>query len=75
MRLGASSWLVIWQRRCLCRCKIGISDQCYLFDCSREPPPIGAESICVHRQVYGGLSGGESHRSTVLSQITETRLI
>ena len=31
--------LVIWQSRCKCRCRLGISDKCYLFDCSREPPP------------------------------------
>ena len=42
LSLGAlgSLLLVIWQSRCLCRCRIGISDQCYLFDCSREPPPL-----------------------------------
>ena len=42
LTLGAlgSLLLVIWQSRCLCRCRIGISDQCYLFDCSREPPPL-----------------------------------
>ena len=40
--LGAlgSLLLVIWQSRCLCRCRIGISDTCYLFDCTREPPPL-----------------------------------
>ena len=32
--------LVIWQSRCVCRCRLGLSDKCYLFDCSREPPPI-----------------------------------
>ena len=39
--LGAVSalLLVVWQSRCLCRCRIGLSDQCYIFDCSREPPP------------------------------------
>jgi hypothetical protein len=42
LTLGAlgSLLLVIWQSRCLCRCRIGISDKCYLFDCSREPPPL-----------------------------------
>ena len=35
----ASLLLVIWQSRCLCKCRIGISDECYIFDCSREPPP------------------------------------
>ena len=31
---------IIWQSRCLCKCRIGFSDQCYLFDCTREPPPL-----------------------------------
>ena len=41
--LGAigSLLLVIWQSRCACRCRIGISDKCYLFDCERKPPPDG----------------------------------
>ena len=34
---------IAWESRCLCRCRIGISDQCYLFDCSREPPPLEEE--------------------------------
>ena len=40
--LGAvgSLLLVIWQSRCACRCRIGCSDKCYIFDCTREPPPI-----------------------------------
>jgi hypothetical protein len=32
--------LVIWQSRCACRCRLGLSDKCYIFDCSREPPPV-----------------------------------
>ena len=46
LTLGAlgSLLLVIWQSRCLCRCRIGDSDQCYLFDCSREPPPLDPEA-------------------------------
>ena len=32
--------LVIWQSRCACKCRLGCSDSCYLFDCSRDPPPI-----------------------------------
>jgi hypothetical protein len=38
--LGAigSLLLVIWQSRCACRCRIGLSEKCYIFDCSREPP-------------------------------------
>ena len=30
--------LVIWQSKCRCSCRIGCSDTCYLFDCTREPP-------------------------------------
>jgi hypothetical protein len=38
--LGAigSLLLVIWQSRCACRCRIGCSEKCYIFDCQREPP-------------------------------------
>tara|TARA_R110000787_G_scaffold94725_2_gene197540 strand:+ start:353 stop:691 length:339 start_codon:yes stop_codon:yes gene_type:complete len=35
--------LVIWQSRCACKCRLGCSDKCYLFDCSREPPPVEPE--------------------------------
>ncbi len=43
--LGAmgSLLLVVWQSRCLCRCRIGLGDQCYIFDCSREPPPVSPD--------------------------------
>ena len=30
--------LVIWQSKCKCSCRIGLSDTCYIFDCTREPP-------------------------------------
>lgn len=42
LTLGAigSLLLVIWQSRCACKCRIGCSDKCYIFDCSREPPPV-----------------------------------
>ena len=30
--------LVIWQSKCRCSCRIGLSDTCYIFDCTREPP-------------------------------------
>ena len=42
LTLGAlgSLLLVIWQSRCVCKCRLGLSDKCYLFDCSREPPPV-----------------------------------
>ncbi len=39
--LGAFGGLltIIWKSRCLCRFRVGLSDKCYIFDCSREPPP------------------------------------
>ena len=38
--LGAvgSLLLVIWQSKCACRCRIGLSEKCYIFDCERRPP-------------------------------------
>ena len=43
--LGAvgSLLLILWQSRCLCRCRLGLSDSCYIFDCTREPPPVAPE--------------------------------
>ena len=35
--------LVVWQSRCKCRCRIGLSDSCYIFDCAREPPSTEEE--------------------------------
>ena len=37
--------LVIWQSRCICRCRLGLSDKCYLFDCAREPPPVQDKAV------------------------------
>jgi len=31
--------MIIWKSRCACRCRIGCSDKCYIFDCERSPPP------------------------------------
>ena len=36
--------MIIWKSRCVCRCRLGFSDKCYIFDCSREPPPDGGDS-------------------------------
>ena len=39
--LGAigSLLLVVWQSRCGIHCRLGCSDNCYLCDCRRDPPP------------------------------------
>jgi len=39
--LGAvgSLLLVVWQSRCGIHCRLGCSDNCYLCDCKRDPPP------------------------------------
>jgi len=42
--------LVVWQSRCLCRCRIGCSDNCYIFDCAREPPPITDEETPTNQE-------------------------
>ena len=35
--------LVIWQSRCLCKCRLGVNDKCELFYCERQPPPLDEE--------------------------------
>ena len=43
--LGAvgSLLLIVWQSRCALWCRLGLSDSCYIFDCTREPPPLDPE--------------------------------
>ena len=45
LSLGAlgSLLLVIWQSKCRCRCRIGLNDQLFCFDCTREPPLVDEE--------------------------------
>ena len=45
LSLGAlgSLLLVIWQSKCHLRCRLGLSDSCYIFDCTRAPPPEDPE--------------------------------
>lgn len=40
--LGAvgSLLLVVWQSRCGIHCRLGCSDNCYICDCKRDPPPV-----------------------------------
>tara|TARA_R110000823_G_scaffold177195_2_gene309772 strand:- start:1215 stop:1604 length:390 start_codon:yes stop_codon:yes gene_type:complete len=30
---------ILLSSRCACRVRVGLSDTCYIFDCSRTPPP------------------------------------
>jgi len=66
--LGALGGLltVIWKSRCLCRCRVGLSDKCYLFDCSREPPqpeqPVEEEEESVLPRTESQKSIGEMLR-------------
>lgn len=43
--LGAigSLLLVVWQSRCGIHCRLGCSDNCYICDCKRDPPPDNIE--------------------------------
>eukprot|EP01043_Picozoa_sp_COSAG02_P077484 COSAG02_NODE_16980_length_1038_cov_1.793397_1_plen_106_part_00 len=65
LSLGAlgSLLLVIWQSHCLCRCRIGISDQCYLFDCSREPPPLDEDNSDTEEQLVPPKSANKKDKS------------
>tara|TARA_R110000824_G_scaffold62807_2_gene166007 strand:- start:994 stop:1263 length:270 start_codon:yes stop_codon:yes gene_type:complete len=47
--LGAigSLLLVVWQSRCGIHCRLGCSDNCYICDCKRDPPPDDVEPPAV----------------------------
>tara|TARA_R110000737_G_scaffold276964_2_gene283741 strand:- start:699 stop:974 length:276 start_codon:yes stop_codon:yes gene_type:complete len=48
--LGAigSLLLVVWQSRCGIHCRLGCSDNCYICDCKRDPPPdVDAPAVAV----------------------------
>ena len=63
--LGAigSLLLVIWQSRCACKCRIGFSDNCYLFDCSREPPsPEQLENLKEETEALGPAAQANKER-------------
>lgn len=63
--LGAlgSLLLVIWQSRCACKCRIGFSDNCYIFDCSREPPtPDQLENLKEETEALGPAAQANKER-------------
>jgi hypothetical protein len=76
--LGAvgSLLLVIWQSKCACKCRIGWSDKCYIFDCSREPPsPDEVKELANERQAIGPAGEANLERDKVKKIPTEDRLV
>ena len=79
--LGAvgSLLLVIWQSRCACKCRIGWSDKCYIFDCSREPPSQEEVKELANERLRSVATGpaGEANleRDKVKKIPTEDRLV
>lgn len=67
LSLGAlgSPLLVIWQSCCLCRCRIGISDQRYRFDCSRELPAVEDDNSDNEEQLVPPKSAKTKDKSEV----------
>ena len=76
--LGAvgSLLLVIWQSKCACRCRIGWSDKCYIFDCAREPPtPEEVKELANERQGIGPAGQANMEREKVKKVPVEDRLV
>ena len=36
--------MIIWKSRCACKVRLGMTDNCVCFECSRTPPPDDVES-------------------------------
>ena len=36
--------MIIWKSRCACKVRLGMTDNCVCFECSRTPPPDDIES-------------------------------
>lgn len=76
--LGAvgSLLLVIWQSRCACKCRIGWSDKCYIFDCSREPPSQeDVKALANERKALGPAGEANLERDKVKKIPTDDRLV
>jgi hypothetical protein len=76
--LGAvgSLLLVIWQSRCACKCRIGWSDKCYIFDCSREPPSQEeVKELANERKALGPAGEANLERDKVKKIPPEDRLV
>ncbi len=65
--LGAigSLLLVVWQSRCGIHCRLGCSDNCYLCDCKRDPPPDKADELPVKEdeELLGPAAQANTERS------------
>ena len=60
---------ILLSSRCACRVRVGLSDQCYIFDCSRTPPPDPveeAEEIIIENQTDKGLK--ELEKNEILKE-------
>ena len=63
---------IIWQSRCLCKCRVGLSDTCYIFDCSREPPPLDEEQGTGKNKDKKGKSKNKVKQSESIEEQEET---
>ena len=65
--LGAvgSLLLVVWQSRCGIHCRLGCSDNCYLCDCKRDPPPLKEDREAVEDEKNKVAEGTEEDKKEI----------
>ena len=65
--LGAvgSLLLVVWQSRCGIHCRLGCSDNCYLCDCKRDPPPLKEDREAVEDEENKVAEGTEEDKKEI----------
>ena len=84
--LGAvgSLLLVVWQSRCGIHCRLGCSDNCYLCDCKRDPPPtegaseegaVAQANVAKRESVEIQLTDEEITEGTFPSRLSQENLI
>ena len=73
LSLGAlgSLLLVIWQSRCRCSCRIGLSDTCYIFQCTREPPDPAVDEENPEGETLVPSTGTKPKTPDVRKQVAE----
>ena len=73
LSLGAlgSLLLVIWQSKCRCRCRIGLNDQLFCFDCDRQPPEPAVDEENPDDEVLVPSTGTKQKTPDVLEQAAE----
>ena len=62
---------MIWQSKCRCRCRIGLNDQLFCFDCDRQPPEPAVDEENPDDEVLVPSTGTKQKTPDVLEQAAE----